>query len=162
MIGLLRQIPRADTGMHGGKWERGQLLGRELKGKVLGIVGLGRIGGEVAHRAHAFGMTVVSYDPYVSDERFAALRVKRGSTTISFALRCCIASTTHLNPQGWASAALPPMTRTRSVFLISVQEFVIAPRPKVGPRLDTVGACQMRACVSRVTSPRPRAILTLR
>lgn len=80
VIGLLRQIPRADTGMHGGKWERGQLLGRELKGKVLGIVGLGRIGGEVAHRAHAFGMSVVSYDPYVSDERFAALRVRRAPT----------------------------------------------------------------------------------
>ena len=80
VIGLLRQIPRADTGMHGGKWERSALLGRELKGKVLGIVGLGRIGGEVAVRAHAFGMTVIAYDPYVSDERFTALRVRRAPT----------------------------------------------------------------------------------
>jgi D-3-phosphoglycerate dehydrogenase / 2-oxoglutarate reductase len=77
LIGLLRQIPRAATGMRDGKWERGDLLGRELKGKVLGIVGLGRIGSEVASRAHAFGMTVIAFDPYISDERFAALRVQR-------------------------------------------------------------------------------------
>lgn len=77
LIGLLRQIPRAATGMQAGRWDRGDLLGRELKGKVLGIVGLGRIGSEVAHRAHAFGMPVVAYDPYISDERFAALRVQR-------------------------------------------------------------------------------------
>jgi D-3-phosphoglycerate dehydrogenase / 2-oxoglutarate reductase len=57
-----------------------QLLGRELKGKVLGIVGLGRIGSEVAVRAHAFGMTVVAYDPYIADERFTALRVRRAPT----------------------------------------------------------------------------------
>ena len=80
LIGLLRQIPRAATGMHAGKWERGDLLGRELKGKVLGIVGLGRIGSEVAQRAHAFGMPVVAFDPYVGDERFATLRVQRMPT----------------------------------------------------------------------------------
>src|SRR5690625_1052668 len=90
----------------------------------------------------------------------AAERVKRGSTTISGALRSFIASTTHLNPQGWASAALPPMIKTMSVLRISVHELVIAPRPNVGPKLDTVGACQMRACVSRATIPRPRATLT--
>src|SRR5690606_26732073 len=52
------------------------------------------------------------------------------------------------------------MMRTISVFRISVHELVIAPRPKVGPRLDTVGACQIRACVSRATIPRPRATFT--
>ncbi len=77
LIGLLRQIPRAATGMAAGKWERGDLLGRELKGKTIGIVGLGRIGSEVALRAHAFGMPVVAYDPFVSDERFTTLRVQR-------------------------------------------------------------------------------------
>src|SRR5262245_23014966 len=92
----------------------------------------------------------------------AAERVKRGSTTISFAFLCCIASVTHLKPQGWASAALPPMIRTRSAFLISTQLLVIAPLPNVGPRLDTVGACHIRAWVSKATIPRPRATLTLR
>ena len=80
MVSLLRHLTRADSSMHAGRWERSELLGTELRGKTLGIVGLGRIGGEVAHRAHAFGMDVHAYDPYVSDERFAALRVKRAHT----------------------------------------------------------------------------------
>ena len=92
----------------------------------------------------------------------AAERVKRGSTTTSLALRFCMASVTHLKPQGCASAALPPMMRTRSVLAMSFHELVIAPLPKVGPRLDTVGACHIRACVSRVTIPMARNILTLR
>ncbi|MBI3789313.1 MAG: phosphoglycerate dehydrogenase [Gemmatimonadetes bacterium] len=77
LIGLLRSIPRATTGMHEGKWERGKLMGHELKGRTLGVVGVGRIGGEVSRRAHAFDMKVIGYDPYVAPERFAALRVER-------------------------------------------------------------------------------------
>ena len=76
VISLLRHIPRADTSMHAGKWERSGLLGSELKGRTLGIVGLGRIGGEVATRARAFGMNVVAYDPYIAQSRFEALRVQ--------------------------------------------------------------------------------------
>ena len=77
MLGLLRHIPLAATSMREGRWDRSALLGSELRGKSLGIVGLGRIGGEVATRAHAFGMTLVGFDPYVADTRFAALRVRR-------------------------------------------------------------------------------------
>jgi len=66
VISLLRHIPRADSSMHAGKWERSALLGSELKGRTLGIVGLGRIGGEVATRARAFGMNVIAYDPYIA------------------------------------------------------------------------------------------------
>jgi D-3-phosphoglycerate dehydrogenase len=77
VIGLLRQLPAAAQSMTSGKWDRAQFMGRELKGKTLGIVGLGRIGSEVALRAHAFGMTVVAFDPYIADERFTALRVRR-------------------------------------------------------------------------------------
>ncbi|MBM3906722.1 MAG: phosphoglycerate dehydrogenase [Gemmatimonadetes bacterium] len=80
VLSLLRHLTRADSSMHEGRWERADLLGTELKGKTLGIVGLGRIGGEVAHRAHAFGMDVHAYDPYVGDERFAALRVRRAAS----------------------------------------------------------------------------------
>jgi D-3-phosphoglycerate dehydrogenase / 2-oxoglutarate reductase len=76
-IGLLRQLGTAAESMKGGRWDRAAFMGRELKGKTLGIVGLGRIGSEVATRAHAFGMHVVAYDPYISDERFTALRVRR-------------------------------------------------------------------------------------
>jgi D-3-phosphoglycerate dehydrogenase len=80
VIGLLRQLPAAARGMAEGRWDRAQYMGRELHGKTLGIVGLGRIGGEVAARAHAFGMPVVAYDPYIADERFTALRVRRAPT----------------------------------------------------------------------------------
>lgn len=79
VISLLRGLGRADASMHQGRWDRSALLGSELKGKTLGIVGLGRIGSEVAHRAHAFGMAVAAYDPYVTAERFAALRVRRAA-----------------------------------------------------------------------------------
>ena len=77
VIGLLRELPKAAHTMGSGGWDRASFMGRELKGKTLGIIGLGRIGGEVAARAHAFGMTIVAYDPFVADERFTALRVRR-------------------------------------------------------------------------------------
>lgn len=80
LIALFRKLSRADTTMHEGLWERSRLMGSELKGRTLGIVGLGRIGSEVAHRAHAFGMPVVAYDPYVPPDRFQALRVRRAAT----------------------------------------------------------------------------------
>ncbi|MCU0623305.1 MAG: phosphoglycerate dehydrogenase [Gemmatimonadaceae bacterium] len=76
LIALLRHIPRATAGMHAGRWERADLMGHECKGRTLGIVGLGRIGSEVAQRAHAFGMKVLAYDPYIAPERFQALRVQ--------------------------------------------------------------------------------------
>ena len=77
LLSLLRHLPRAAESMRAGRWDRSTLLGGELKGRTLGIVGVGRIGGEVAIRAHAFGMTVVGYDPYIADVRFAALPISR-------------------------------------------------------------------------------------
>src|SRR5207237_175277 len=68
-----------------------------------------------------------------------AVRVKRGSTTIIFALRVRLASTAHLKPQGWFSAGFPPMISIMSVFLMSTHPLVMAPRPKVGPKLETWG-----------------------
>ena len=79
LLGLMRMIPLAAQSMKEGRWDRSQLLGHELKGRTLGIIGVGRIGTEVAKRALAFGMEVVGYDPYISDERFSALRVRRAS-----------------------------------------------------------------------------------
>src|SRR5213596_1590099 len=55
LIGVLRHVPRAHQSIREGRWERADLLGTELNGKTLGVVGVGRIGGEVATRAHAFG-----------------------------------------------------------------------------------------------------------
>src|SRR5579875_3950729 len=66
MISMVRSIPRANAGMHQGKWDKKSLQGTELRGKTLGIVGLGRIGLEVARRARAFGMQLIGYDPFVA------------------------------------------------------------------------------------------------
>lgn len=80
IIGLLRHLSQAAQSMREGRWDRSKLLGSELKGRTLVIVGVGRIGSEVATRAHAFGMDVAGYDPYVGDERFRALKVRRLAT----------------------------------------------------------------------------------
>jgi D-3-phosphoglycerate dehydrogenase len=80
VLSLLRHLPRADASMHAGRWDRSQLLGSELKGKTLGIIGLGRIGSEIAARANAFCANVVAFDPYIADERFTALRVARAES----------------------------------------------------------------------------------
>lgn len=94
LIGLVRHLPRAAESMRQGKWDRSQLLGTELRGRTLGIVGLGRIGGEVATRGRAFGMGLMSFDPYVTDERFDLLRVKR-ATSLDGLLRSCDVITVH-------------------------------------------------------------------
>src|SRR5262249_51238156 len=80
MIALLRHLTRAAVSMQAGRWERDDLLGSELKGRTLGLVGLGRIGGEITGRARAFGLRVVAYDPYISEERFDALGAERAPT----------------------------------------------------------------------------------
>src|SRR5881398_1258450 len=66
MLAMARHLCRADALMHAGKWEKKSLQGTELRGKTLGIIGLGRIGMEVARRARPFGMDLVGHDPFVS------------------------------------------------------------------------------------------------
>jgi D-3-phosphoglycerate dehydrogenase len=68
MLALARMVPAADQAMKAGKWEKKRFLGNELRGKTLGIAGLGRIGQEVAMRARAFGMKIVAHDPFISRE----------------------------------------------------------------------------------------------
>ncbi len=76
MLALARMVPAADGAMKNGKWEKKRFLGTEVRGKTLGIAGLGRIGQEVAHRARAFGMRVVAHDPFISREIAADLGVE--------------------------------------------------------------------------------------
>ena len=66
MLALARKVPAANASMHAGKWEKKSLQGAELRGKTLGILGLGRIGLEVAKRAKGFGLEIVGSDPFVS------------------------------------------------------------------------------------------------
>lgn len=72
-----RPVPQASASMRDGKWDRKSFSGIELHKKTLGIVGLGRIGGEVARRAQAFGMRVLAYDPYLAPSRAKAMQVER-------------------------------------------------------------------------------------
>jgi len=76
LMALARQIPQADAHVRGGKWERSKFVGTELFGKTLGIVGLGRIGTEVAKRAQSFGMRILAFDPFLSTERAQQLEVQ--------------------------------------------------------------------------------------
>lgn len=76
MLAVARHVPQADQAVKGGHWERSRFVGTELRDKVLGIVGLGNIGSEVARRAQAFGMHVIAADRVVSEDRAAQLRVR--------------------------------------------------------------------------------------
>ena len=73
LLSLARKVPQAHATMVGGKWDRKLFQGSELAGKTLGILGMGRIGTEVAKRAMAFGMRVIAYDPYLTEERARAI-----------------------------------------------------------------------------------------
>ena len=79
MLAMARNIPTADATMHAGQWNRKAYVGVELRGKTLGVIGMGRIGGGVAKRALAFDMNVIAYDPYINEERAKALGVTVGS-----------------------------------------------------------------------------------
>ena len=68
MLALARSIPQADASMKAGRWEKKELEGIELSGKVLGIIGMGHIGSAVAQRARALGMETVGYDPLIPDQ----------------------------------------------------------------------------------------------
>ena len=70
-LALLRHIPAADASVRAGEWDRGRYTGRELRGKTLGIIGLGKIGKAVARRAAAFDMRVITSDPYLTAEQAA-------------------------------------------------------------------------------------------
>ncbi len=67
MLSLARQVPKLDKAFHEGRWEKSSAAGTEISGKTLGLIGLGRIGSEVALRAEAFDMRVLGYDPYISE-----------------------------------------------------------------------------------------------
>jgi D-3-phosphoglycerate dehydrogenase len=75
MLALARSIPQADASVRHGEWTRSKFMGVQLLGKTLGVIGLGRIGTQVAKRAQAFGMEVIAFDPYVSEDAARANKV---------------------------------------------------------------------------------------
>jgi len=73
ILALARKVPQAHVSMAAGKWDRKLFQGAELLGKTLGVLGMGRIGSEVTKRALAFGMRVIAYDPYLTEDRAKAI-----------------------------------------------------------------------------------------
>ena len=80
LLGLARNLPQAHASLTSGKWERSKFSGVELYEKTLGILGFGRIGQLVAHRALAFGMRVIAFDPFVATERYRELGVEKAAS----------------------------------------------------------------------------------
>ena len=85
ILALARHVPAADAAMKQGKWEKRKFLGEEIRGKTLGLAGLGRIGQEVARRAAAFGMRIIAHDPFISEQVAADLGVELVSLDDLFA-----------------------------------------------------------------------------
>jgi D-3-phosphoglycerate dehydrogenase / 2-oxoglutarate reductase len=80
LLAVARNVPQAHAALTAGNWERARFAGIELSGKTLGVLGLGRIGLQVARRALGLGMRVVAYDPYVTLDRFRELGVESAPT----------------------------------------------------------------------------------
>ena len=75
ILALARNVPQANSQLRSGKWQRGELVGSELKNKTLGVIGLGNVGSEVAKRAQAFEMLIIAYDPFASADYARNLKV---------------------------------------------------------------------------------------
>jgi D-3-phosphoglycerate dehydrogenase len=99
MLALARKLPQANATMHAGKWEKKSLQGVELKGKTLGILGLGRIGLEVAKRARGFGLELVGHDPFVSAAVAREAGIKLVSTDELFSTSDYLTLHVGLTPQ---------------------------------------------------------------
>jgi D-3-phosphoglycerate dehydrogenase / 2-oxoglutarate reductase len=76
MLGLARAVPQANASIHAGKWEKSAFSGTEMRGKTIGLVGLGRVGTEVARRARALEMKVLAHDPFVTPAAAAEVEVE--------------------------------------------------------------------------------------
>jgi D-3-phosphoglycerate dehydrogenase / 2-oxoglutarate reductase len=103
ILALARHVPAADRSMRAGRWDRGSFNGTELQGKTLGLLGAGRVGGEVARRARAFGMHVMAYDPFLNEERAREMGLELG--TLDCVLRAADFVSVHV-PLNEATAGL--------------------------------------------------------
>ena len=99
MLAMARHLCHADALMHAGKWEKKTLQGTELRGKTLGVVGLGRVGLEVAKRARAFHMTVIAHDPFVSTSVARDLEIRMAGLDEIYATADYITLHVGLTPQ---------------------------------------------------------------
>jgi D-3-phosphoglycerate dehydrogenase len=146
LIALVRHLPCAVTSMRDGRWDRSKFLGTELRGRTLGIVGLGRIGSEIAIRARAFGMKVIAYDPYINADRFEELQVVRAT------------SLDELLPQVQILTVHTPLTEeTRG--LIRARELALLPDGAVIANLARGGIIDEADLVAEVARDRLSGVL---
>ena len=112
MMALARHVPAAHAGMKAGKWDRNKYVGIQIAGKTIGVIGLGRIGREVADRALGLGMTVLAYDPFVTPEKAAELGYS------------AVASVAELLPHvDFLTVHVPMMTETKG--MIGTEQFAM-------------------------------------
>ncbi|NWR64950.1 SERA dehydrogenase, partial [Bucorvus abyssinicus] len=136
ILSLARQIPQAAASMKEGKWDRKKYMGMELNGKTLGVLGLGRIGREVATRMQAFGMKTIGYDPIITPETSATFGVEQLPLEQIWPLCDFITVHTPLLPStagtGWVPArgdleggwrSPPPLTATPCAGLLNDSTF---------------------------------------
>ncbi len=88
LMALSRNLAAADASLRQGKWERSKLTGTQLAGKTLGVIGLGRIGREVARRAAGLDMSVVGFDPFLAPDRAAQLGIEAAADLDTLLARC--------------------------------------------------------------------------
>jgi D-3-phosphoglycerate dehydrogenase len=77
ILAMVRRVAEADASVRNAEWARSRFKGSELRGRTLGLIGAGRIGGAVAKRCRAFGMYVIAYDPYLTEEKASAMGIER-------------------------------------------------------------------------------------
>src|SRR5262245_10276313 len=115
LLALARHVPAAAASVRQGKWERGKFVGTQLAGKTLGVVGLGRIGREVARRAAGLDMKVVGYDPFLAPERAAQLGIQAANSLQELLSKC-----------DFLTLHLPLTDETRG--MIGAREFELMPQ----------------------------------
>lgn len=122
LLAVARHVPAADASMKAGKWDRNKFLGTQLAGKTLGVVGLGRIGREVARRAVGLDMKVIGFDPLVTPEKAAEFGIKAVATRDELLPKC-----------DFLTLHIPLLADTRD--FIGARELALLPR---GARLLNV------------------------
>ena len=138
LMALARRVPQADRSIRAQRWDRSELKGVELSGKTLGVIGLGRVGREVARRMLAFAMKVIAVDPYVTEESAAELGVEL--VDMDTVLRSSDFITIHVplgsETRGMISQA--EIDRMRDgVFLINCARGGVIDEASVGAALDS-------------------------
>jgi len=99
MLALARNVPQAHRSMKEGKWERSKFMGAEMRGKTLGVIGLGRIGTGVVQRALAFEMKVLAFDPFITEEKALDLGIELAELDQIYAQSDFITLHTPLTPE---------------------------------------------------------------